>query len=509
MSSEGPHPLVAMAGIGKSFGGRSVLERVDLKLAGGEVHALLGENGAGKSTLMNVLAGLYAADAGTIAIEGRLTAIRGPRDAQAAGVGMVHQHFRLVPAFTATENLLLAAGGRRDLRTVGQAVERLETVAAATGLVVRTGVPVRDLAVAEQQRVEIVKILALGARILILDEPTAVLTDPEAARLLEVVRGLGGQGLGVVLITHKLREVTAGADRVSVMRAGSMVLAAAPVADVDRGSLARLMVGDLAEAADGLQPIPRARSTRRDERLVVAHLGVRASDHGTPLAEISLTVRAGEIVGIAGVGGNGQEQLAEALMGLRAVDAGTIAIDGAEVTRAAVWRRRVLGLRYVPADRRRSGLAGDLSVADNLAMLAVRAGRYGRLFQSARRLRRAAAALIDRYAIAGATAGRAVRLLSGGNAQKVVLARELDGSVSVLIAHSPTRGLDVAATGFVHDRLAATAAQGAAILLLSEDLEEVLALSDRVLVMSRGRIVGERGANPPRAEIGALMLGHA
>ncbi|MFO1039577.1 MAG: ATP-binding cassette domain-containing protein [Geminicoccaceae bacterium] len=499
-------PLVAMAGVRKSFGDTVVLGGVDFALQRGEVHALLGENGAGKSTLMNILAGIYAADDGTIRINGAAVDLRSPRDAQAAGIGMVHQHFRLVAAFTASENLLLAAAGRPDLRTIVQADARLTDLGKSTGLSVRTDVRVRDMSLAEQQRVEILRILALGARILILDEPTATLTDQESARLGEVVRQLAKQGLGIVLITHKLREVAAFCDRVSVMRAGRMVATGLPASEADRTMLGRLMVG---EERDPDAPPARLSRTGGAECLRVEGLTTAPAAGAMALAGVDLTVAAGEIVGVAGVGGNGQEELAEALLGLLPTTSGTIRLHGVDVTGSSIWHRRAEGLRFVPADRKTWGLAGELSVARNLGLEAVREGRYGRTFLSLGRLQETARDAISRFGIAGATPRRPARLLSGGNAQKIVLARELDGAVRVLVVHSPTRGLDVAACRFVYDRLEEAAAAGAGILLISEDLEEIQALSDRILVMSRGRIVGTCAPGTPREAIGELMLGHA
>ena len=492
-----------MEGIGKSFGGRPVLQDVSFALARGEIHALLGENGAGKSTLMNVLAGIYAPDAGRIRVAGREERIRRPRDAARLGIGMVHQHFRLVADFTAAENLCLAGDGRAGLATVPEAAARLRELGLATGLAVRPEIAVRDLSIAEQQRVEILRVLAVGARILVLDEPTAVLTDQEADGLLAVVCGLAAEGLAIVLITHRLREVVSAADRVSVMRGGRMVASALPTRGLDAARLAREMTGEAPPA------VSRRPGAAGAVRLAAEGLGVGRGDGAMAVDGLSLAVRAGEILGVAGVGGNGQQELADALIGLAPVARGRVLLDGADVTSWRIWSRRRHGLHYVPSDRSRLALVGDLPVADNLALSDVRAGRFGRLLLARRRIREAAASAIAAFGIAGATPGRAARLLSGGNAQKLVLARELHERVRVLVAHSPTRGLDVAACAFVHGVLARTAAAGAAILLISEDLDEILGLSDRVVVMSRGRIVGERGANPSRAEIGALMLGHA
>ena len=496
-------PLLAMEGIGKSFGGRPVLRDVSFALTAGEIHALLGENGAGKSTLMNVLAGIYAPDAGRIRIAGREVRIRRPRDAARLGVGMVHQHFRLVPDFTAAENLCLAGDGRPGLATVAEAAARLDDLAGRTGLGVRPEVPVRSLSIAERQRVEILRVLAVGARILVLDEPTAVLTDQEAEGLLAVIRGLAAEGLAIVLITHRLREVVAAADRVSVMRAGRMVAAGLPARGLDAGQLAHAMTGEAPP------PVARERRAPGAVRLATEALSVVRPDGTVAVDGVSLDLRAGEILGVAGVGGNGQQELADALIGLAPAASGSVRLDGADVTAWPVWPRRERGLHYVPSDRGRLALVGDLPVAANLALADVRAGRFGRFLLAARRMREAAAAAIASFGIAGATPEREARLLSGGNAQKLVLARELHDRVKVLVAHSPTRGLDVAACAFVHGILAKAAAAGAGILLISEDLDEILGLSDRILVMSRGRIAGECPANPSRAEIGALMLGHA
>jgi simple sugar transport system ATP-binding protein len=496
--------LLSLAGISKSFDGRLVLDDACLDIAAGEVHALLGENGAGKSTLMNVLTGVYAPDRGEIRLKGRLLPIRGPRDAIAAGIGMVHQHFRLVDRFSAAENLWLTAGSNGALATPKAAAAALDSTARELGLKVDPEGVVGQLSIAERQRVEICKVLALGARIVVLDEPTAVLTDQEAESLLAAVRNIAAAGRSVVLITHKLREVVGHSDRVTVMRQGRTVAANRPTAALDAGGLARIMVGQDIETTR-----PLAAAATGAARLVVAGLSVRRGDGAAGIEKVSLSVRGGEVLGIAGVGGNGQQQLADALAGIAPVQSGTIAIDGEDVTAAIVARRRDLGLRIIPADRSASGVVGDLSVAENLALTRVRTGRYGRLWLRRGRMRDDAGHAIEEYAIAGAAPGRPMRLLSGGNAQKLLLARELDAGISILLAHSPARGLDVKATAFVQAAIRRAVAAGAACLLISEDLEEILALSDRIAVMSRGRIVGECPAGVSSGEIGALMLGHA
>ena len=490
-------------GASKSFGDHLVLDGVDFDLAAGEVHALLGENGAGKSTLMNILSGIYTADAGRIEIDGGSVTITGPGAAAALGIGMVHQHFKLVQPFTGRENLHLAASGLPVAPSRVEVDARISALVAQSGLTVPLDRRVADLSVADQQRIEILKALLLGARILVLDEPTAVLTDAEADRLLHLVRDLAGQGHSIIFITHKLREVMAAGDRVSVLRRGRMVLSGRPVSDVTRNDLSRAMIGDQTIAARA-----RAPSTCGASLLTVTDLTVAGSG-GSHVTNAGLTVKAGEIHGLAGVGGNGQRELAEAILGLVPAR-GQITLGAEDLTDRSVADRRALGLRYVPADRSADALAPNLSLAENLAATAVRTGGCGE-WVAPRRIRGHGARLIDAFGIAGATAGgrRPVRLLSGGNAQKVVLARELDDDARLIIAHSPTRGLDVAACAYVHDRLIEATARGAGVLLISEDLEEVLALSDRISVISRGRISTTADGRPSRAEIGDLMLGHA
>lgn len=494
-------PALSLEGVTKSFGDRKVLDAAGFSVRWGEVHALLGENGAGKSTIMNVATGVYAADAGTVAVDENEVAIRGPADAAALGLGMVHQHFRLVGCFTVAENILLAVPALGTLRAAARAVE---DKGREVGLAVRALARIDDLSVAERQRVEILKVLILGARVVILDEPTAVLTDEEAKSLLVFVRCLAEAGHAVVLITHKLREVLDHSDRVTVMRQGCTVLADVPTAGLDAGELARQMVGDRVARVAPVAAIPG------EARLVLSGLTVPRADGTAGVTGIDLALRAGEILGIAGVGGNGQQQLADGLIGLLPATAGSIMIAGRDVTRAPVATRRDRGLRIIPSDRFASGLIGDLTVAENLSLTMLRdpALRRGFLVDRGAMKRRAEAAIAG-YNIAGAVPSRISRLLSGGNAQKLILAREIDPALSVLIAHSPTRGLDVKACLFVHKAIKACVEAGAACLLISEDLEEVLSLSTRVAVMSAGRIAGEIPVAEASSErIGRLMMGH-
>ena len=499
-------PLLQLAGIAKRFGERLVLEDAGLEVAAGEIHALLGENGAGKSTLMNILTGVYSADAGSLHFAGQARLIRKPTDASALGIGMVHQHFRLVERFSAAENLLLAAERRHHLRNVADAANALQNAAHSIGLSLDALTPIGELSVAERQRAEICKVLALGARLLVLDEPTAVLTDSEAEAMLAAIRRMAESGLSVILITHKLREVVGHSHRVTIMRQGRTVARSLPTAELSVDSIARLMVGEQPPSPARAPSNLRAQGA---DLLIVNDLRVDRADGGVGIDGINLRVRAGEVLGIAGVGGNGQQQLADGLLGLAAVVSGSLAIDGAEAAHASIARRRDLGLRIIPSDRMTSGLVGELSVADNLALTQVRKGRFRRLWLDRRRLREQASQAIVRHEIAGATPTLRTSLLSGGNAQKVLLARELDADMRLLVAHSPTRGLDVRACAMVHQAIREATARGAACLLISEDLEEVLTLSDRIAVMSAGRIVGECPGDASAQHVGALMLGHA
>jgi simple sugar transport system ATP-binding protein len=506
--AEQPHrlrPALSLDRITKSFGERKVLDEAGFTVRWGEVHALLGENGAGKSTIMNVATGVYAADEGEVAVDEQEVAIRGPADAARAGIGMVHQHFRLVNCFSVAENILLAAGklvpGVTNLRSAARAVE---AKGREVGLTVRANARIDDLSVAERQRVEILKVLILGARIVILDEPTAVLTDDEARSLLVFVRRLAQAGCAVVLITHKLREVLDHSDRVTVMRQGKTVLADAQTAGLDASELARQMVGDRVARITPVNVAPGA------DRLTLRNLTVPRRDGTVGIEDVSLTLRAGEILGIAGVGGNGQQQLADGLIGLDPAAAGQVLIGTDDITHLSVAQRRARGLRIIPSDRFASGLVGDLTVAENLGLTMLRQGSLNRgLLIDRAALRQRAEAAITAYSIAGAAPNRTSRLLSGGNAQKLILAREIDPDLTVLVAHSPTRGLDVKACLFVHEAIKACVEAGAACLLISEDLEEVLSLSTRVAVMCAGRIAGEMPIEQATSErIGRLMMGH-
>lgn len=486
--------------ISKSFDGFQALSSASLRVGSGEVHALLGENGAGKSSLMNVAAGLYRPDSGSIRIAGREVAIDGPAGARDLGVGMVHQHYKLVKAFSALENIRLAIGGGSDATLSRTIRER----AATLGFEVDLRRPVGTLSIAEQQRVEILKVLLGGARIVILDEPSAVLTDKEAAALLDMMRQVAAQGAAVVLVTHKLNEVKHYADVVTVMRGGRTIATADPQAHTV-ADLTAMVVGQLAVEAHHPTAVSGA------PILTLSGVSARRADGHQALADGTLTLRRGEIYGIAGVGGNGQAELGEVLMGVLKPSAGTIELDGeGDVTGDGSARRRRRGFATIPADRHAYGLAGDLSIVDNCCVQAVRSGRLGGWMRVDRRGAEAQArAAVEAFDVQGVRSLRQkASLLSGGNAQKLVISREFGAAPRIVVAASPSRGLDARATSDIHRRLREARDAGAGVLLISEDLDEILLLSDRIGVINSGRIIKEFEAPANRQAIGAAMVGH-
>ena len=503
-------PALELSGIRKSFGDFLALDDAQLSVEYGEVHALLGENGAGKSSLMNVAAGLYSPDAGSIRIAGNPCRFSGPREATQHGIGMIHQNFKLVKRFTVTENVLLA-NPRGAFRSGKAAIEReIRDKADALGFGLDTARRVGALSIAEQQRVEIVKVLVAGARILILDEPTAVLTEGEAQRLLGTVREIARRGAAVILVTHKLRDVTAFAHRVTVMRAGKTVTTL-NVQGATAEQLTTLTVGS--------NIVTPSKSTKPsgEPRLVVTGLSSSTVEGHTPLVDATFSVRAGEIYGIAGVGGNGQTELAAALVGGHEPSAGAIEIKEPgsqtliDITKAAPRNRRDRGVAAVPADRQAFGLASSLSIADNFAVGFIHQGRFGSVAWVDRAsMARATKQAVAEFEVQGVRSLRQrAGLLSGGNAQKLILAREFSRSPSIIVAHSPTRGLDVRACAAVQRRLLAARDAGAAVVLISEDLDEVLSIADRIGVMNRGRIVAEFDTPADRQAVGRAMVEHA
>jgi ABC-type uncharacterized transport system ATPase subunit len=501
-SQPGDTVAVRMVGVRKSFGQRIALDGADLSVVWGEVHALLGENGAGKSSLMNILAGFYGADSGVVEVEGQPAAFAEPRAASAAGIGMIHQHFKLVGPLTVLENLRLACGRLAGWRSRDAALVAMAKMAADLGFAIKPDARVDQLSVSEQQKVEILKVLLGGARILIMDEPTAVLAESEAAAMLQLARRLADDGRAVILITHKLRDVSATADRVTVMRAGRTVIAGAPARGLTSAELARAMVG-------GETDVVRrgTASVSATIALELRDLSTAGAEHDVPLREISLRLHAGEILGIAGLGGNGQSELLETIIGLRSPTHGKILLHGAPASPMPAARREA-GLRFVPADRFHLGLFGSLTLAENLAVPALSGAHPEKRYWVTRSwMRGRATRSIKDFEIAGGVADTQARLLSGGNAQKLILAREFEGEFSILVVHSPARGLDVRAAAAVQNRLLSAAARGVGVLMISEDLDEVLALSSRVAVLSHGRL--SRAVpieQTDRAELGRLIL---
>jgi simple sugar transport system ATP-binding protein len=497
-------PVLFLSAIRKSFDGFPALDGAEFAAEAGEVHALLGENGAGKSSLMNVAAGFYAPDAGVVRVDGVPVVFSGPAAARAVGIGMVHQHFKLVARFTIAEAVLLAnpRGGYRA--GMGTIREEIADQAARLGITIEPDRRIETLSVVERQRVEIVKVLVGGARILILDEPTAVLTDEEAERLLSTLRRLAATGTTVILVTHKLREVRRHADRVTIMRGGRTVARVDP-RGVDVAALTRLTVGETTAL-----PV-RAEGVRGDTRLNVAGLTCVRGDGRIAVEAAEFSVRGGEIYGVAGVSGNGQDELAAALTGAILPRSGEIWLEGpGDIAQAPPAVRRAAGLAAIPVDRMASALAAGLGVADNFGVGAISTGRYGGWGRVDRgRIRRDAAAAIAAFDVQGVRRpGQKAALLSGGNAQKLVFAREFSRDPRVVIVHGPSRGLDARACAMIHARLLAARDGGAALVLISDDLDEVLALSDRIGVLSRGRIVAEFGRPADRQAIGRAMVAH-
>ena len=505
-----PASAVLMRGIRKSFPGVVANDGVDFEAVSGEVHALLGENGAGKSTLSNILIGLYRPDEGEILLHGQPVHFAAPRDALEAGVCMVHQHFRLVEPFTVAENVVLGdhRGEAKSFRLRTRATERrVAELSKRYGLHVDPRARIWQLSLGEQQRVEILKALYREARVLILDEPTAVLTPQEAEVLFATLRRMAGEGRTVIFISHKLHEVKAVADRVTVLRGGKSIATVASAEATPR-SLAALMVGrELKDPAERSLARPRDRSS--ETVLEVSGVSAAGDRGGEALHEASFVLRESEIVAIAGVAGNGQRELAEAIAGIRPLTSGTVTVRGRKLSGGDPRAAIAAGVAYVPEDRLGTGVAPSLSIATNLALKGYRRPPVSRgplLLLGAIRAR--ARELIERYSIAAPGPAAPARLLSGGNLQKVVLAREFSGDPKVLVAASPTRGLDVGAIETVHAYLRDAAARGVGVLLISEDLDEILELADRVLVMYEGRILGEFAAERTNVEeIGLAMAG--
>jgi general nucleoside transport system ATP-binding protein len=497
-----PDVVLEARGITKRFPGLLANDEVNFELRRGEVHCLLGENGAGKTTLVNVAFGLYQPDAGEIRVDGRPVRFTSSADAIAAGIGMVHQHFQLIPVFTVAENVILGDELRRGpLLDLDAARKRILEIEERYGLVVDPDAKIEDLSVGEQQRVELLKALFREANILILDEPTAVLTPGEVDEFFGVVRSLIGQGKSIVFITHKLREVLAVADRITVLRHGRVVGTADPESATQQ-SLASLMVG-----RDVILQIEKGPAHPGAARLRVRDLTVE-DDRGVPtVAGLTFDVKAGEIFGIAGVEGNGQRELVEALAGMRTPVRGTIDIDGEDLTSAKPRQVTGFGVGHVPEDRNKHGIVSSFTIADNLVL-----NTYYRAPFARRRIRQLggidahAEELVRKYDVRTSGIHAPVSNLSGGNQQKVIIARELSDDLRVLLVAQPTRGLDVGSIEFIHHRIVEIRDAGTAVLLVSAELDEIFTLADRIGVLYRGGLVGEfEREAATRDAVGLLM----
>ena len=494
--------LVEMRGITKRFPGVIANEDVDFELRHGEIHALLGENGAGKSTLMTVLAGLYRPEAGTILVRGNPVGFNSPRDAIDLGIGMIHQHFTLIESQTVTENILLGLDEPRFLMRLSHYDKQMAKIGEQYGLQVTPDVKIWQLSVGEQQRVEILKMLYRGVEVLIMDEPTSVLAPQEIEELFKTLRSMVEEGKSIVFISHKLNEVMTIADRITVLRQGRVTAAGIDPASTSKAELANLMVGR--------KVLFELEKTQREPGKVVLELqGVSAdNDKRLPaMRGIDLKVRSGEIVGVAGVAGNGQSELGEVITGLRTCTGGRILVNGKEVTNRHARTSIDLGVAHIPEDRTHVGTAPNLSITDNVIMKKYREPPIARGTSLDRgAAQEMAQGLKSEYTILAPNVETPARNLSGGNLQRVILARELSSEPSLLIAMQPTRGLDVGAIEGVQQLLLEQREQGAAILLISEELEEIFTLSDRIVVIYEGEIVAD-GVEPDAEKVGLLMTG--
>jgi ABC-type uncharacterized transport system ATPase subunit len=497
-------PALELRGITKRFGPVVANDGIDFDLRPGEVHALLGENGAGKSTLMSILYGLYHPDEGQILVNGEPVKVDSPSNAIELGIGMVHQHFMLVPVMTVTENIVLGGeprtgGGLLDIR---EGARRVHELSERYGLAVDPDAVIEDVTVGTQQRVEILKTLYRDARILVLDEPTAVLTAQETSELFEVLRALRDDGVAIVFISHKLGEVLEIADRVTVLRRGKKI-DTVPIEGATEQSLARLMVG-----RDVLLRVEKPETAPAAPVLAVRDLQVRDDRGLEAVRDLSFEVRGGEIVALAGVDGNGQHELVEAIAGLRQAESGEIAVDGKEVCGSGVRATCDAGLAHIAEDRQLRGLVLDFTLAENLALREYHRPPFSRRgWLSIGQMNSRARSLLSEFDVRGGAPGTLAGSLSGGNQQKVCIAREIASNPHLLIAHQPTRGLDVGAIEFVHRRLVEERDKGRGVLLVSLESEEVRSLADRILVIYEGQIVGEFPPDASEEELGVAMTG--
>ena len=487
----------------KSFDNNKALVDTFFSACWGEVHALLGENGAGKSTLMNIVSGLYTPDKGNIFIENNLVEISSPVHSQSLGIGMVHQHFKLIRNMTVAENLILVHGKGYWKKCNEYILSKIDEIN-SIGLKIKPDAIIEKLSVAEQQRVEIAKVLIGGAKILILDEPTAVLTDSEADNLLNQMRAFANDGRCVIVITHKLREVIEFADKVTIMRGGKTVAQNKNAKKMSAGDLSKLMVGEAKEFKKINSKISKVKT------LEIKNLKIKRENETIALEDLNLNLFKGQIYGLAGVSGNGQSELAELLMGLHTPNSGQIYINNKIIKKISPQILRSEGVVSIPAERYVYGLAGDLSVMENFSIAQIDNEEYGKAFWiNDQSMIKKTKEIIDNYNILGASWATKSRLLSGGNAQKLVLSRELSVNSSVLVAHTPTRGLDVRACASIRENLRKAADDGVAVLLISDDLDEIMSISDLIGVINNGKIVGEFKSPANRHELGLLMTNDA
>ena len=492
-----------LRGITKRFGKFTANDRINLTVEAGEIHALLGENGAGKSTLMNVLYGLYQAEEGEILLDDQVQNFSGPGDAMAAGIGMVHQHFMLIPVFTVAENLILGhepvkGAGVLDLNA---AREKVREISDRFGFDIDPDAMVEDLSVGAQQRVEIIKALSQDAKVLVLDEPTAVLTPQETDELIGIMKQLREQGTSIVFITHKLREVRAVADKITVIRRGKVVGSASPTASNEE--LAELMVGRAVDLSVEKDP-PKI----GDEAFVVKGLTVFGHDNSARINDLSFSIHEGEVLVVAGVQGNGQSELAEAILGLQAQTQGSIQLYGKELLTQSVRQTLDSGVGFVPEDRTKDGLVGEFTIAENLVLDRINSSDFAGISGlKLGAIREHAEAAIGEFDIRTPSIDTHAGRLSGGNQQKVVLARELGRDLKMFIASQPTRGLDVGSIEFVHEQIIAARDSGIPVLIVSTELDEVVELADRIMVMYGGRSMGIVPPTTARGDLGQMMAG--
>ena len=495
--------ILQIKNIRKTFPGVVALDDVSFSVARGEIHTLLGENGAGKSTLMNVLTGLYHPDRGEIQIAGKQIHFTSPRDSLACGIGMVHQHFMLVPAHSVFENILLALDNVPNFFNRHDYKKKIQQLLDEFDLNLDLDTPVWRLSIGAQQWIELIKLLMRDCELLILDEPTAVLTPQEADRLFSVLKRLKGQGKSIIFISHKMREVMEISDRVTILKKGRSITTLTR-GDFDESRLASLMIGQ-----DKIPEWQKNLQMADEIVLDIQSLSVRNDRGLADLDNFNLQLKKGEILGIAGVAGNGQKALAEVLTGLKNTSQGKIVAKGEDITNSNARYSYIAGIAHIPEDRKSIGIAPDMSIDENLIMKSFKSGSFRNwIFQNKRAIKRNAVEKIEQFAIKTGPDGTPVRYLSGGNIQKVIIARELSEHPTVLVALYPTRGLDIGSAEYVHKVIADGAARGMSTILIAEDLDELLKLSDRIAVMFRGRLVGYVDPRKTtREEIGLMMSG--